>query len=162
MLAQETSNVDLALKLDWTQPGLSAAYTQIIQELTIVNGEKVLILYRGTDETIIELMKKNQDGHLYAVLGGENEEDQLNGWSTSNLTFIYSQLTNLPIPDKHLDRVLVVYSATLFEFKEDIIKEICRILKPGGVFDVLYFDIKEKINGYYFEIKKEDYLRNQE
>jgi len=54
-----------------------------------------------------------------------------------------------------------VYSATLFKFKKVIIKEVCRVLKSGGIFNVLYFDQKEKVNAYYFEIKKDDYLKSQ-
>jgi len=165
MLIKEETGVEPAISLNLVQPGLGEAYNQLIQELPIMNGEKVLILDRGTSEATRGIMARNQDGHLSVLLGlTENEEDEeeMSGWTTAdNLSFLYSPLTDLPIPDASLDRVVGVYSATLFEFKKVIIKEVCRVLKSGGVFNVLYFDQKEKVNSYYFEIKKEDYIKNQ-
>jgi len=165
MLIKEESGVESAISLNLVQPGLGQAYNQLIQELPIMNGEKVLTLDRGTDEATRGIVARNRDGHLYVLLGltdNEEEDEEMSGWSIAdNLSFLYSPLTNLPIPDAFLDRVVGVYSATLFKFKKVIIKEVCRVLKSGGIFNVLYFDQKEKVNAYYFEIKKEDYLKSQ-
>lgn len=163
MVIREESEMEFTVSSNLDQSGLEGAYNQIIQEIPIVNGEKILTLDRGTIEATKGIMARNQDGHLYVVLGEiENEKDQMNGWMTdSNLTFLYSPPTELPIPDAFLDRVVGIYSSTLFKLKKDIIKEVCRILKSGGVFNLLYFDQKEKVNPYYFEIKKEDYVRSQ-
>ena len=165
MLIKEKSEVEPAISLNLTQPGLGEAYNQLIQELPIMNGEKVLTLDRGTNEATKGIMARNQDGHLYVLLGltdNEEEDEEMNGWTIAdNLSFLYSPLTNLPIPDTFLDRVVCVYSATLFKFKKAIIQEVCRVLKAGGIFNVLYFDQKEKINAYYFEIKKEDCIKSQ-
>lgn len=164
MMLPNESGVESTRVLDLDQSGLGKAYNQLIEEVPIVNGEKVLTLYRGTWEATRGIIKRNRDGHLYMILGVvENEDDQVNGWSADgNLTFIYSRLTDLPIPDASLDRVVGVYSADFFKFKEEIVKEVCRVLKPGGVFNILYFDQKDEVNGYYFEIKKENYIMNHE
>ena len=163
MVIREESEIECNVSSNLDQPGLERAYNQLIQELPIINGEKVLTLDRGTFEATEGIMARNQDGHLYVVLGEiENEKGQMNGWSADcNLTFLYSPLTELPIPDAFLDRVVGIYSTTLFKFKKAIVKEVCRILKSGGVFNLLYFDQKEKVNAYYFEIKKEDYITSQ-
>jgi len=141
------------------QTRLVDAYNQLITELPIVDEQKVLSLCRGTWESARRIMERNPNGHLYVVLGpGDEDEKQIAGWTQSrNLTFLYSHLTELPLPDAFLDRVIIVYSAILFKFKQAIVKEVCRVLKPGGIFYVLYFNVNEIANACYFEVKKDYY-----
>jgi len=146
-----------SLTLDQTR--LEDAYNHLIMELPIADGLKVLTLCRGTLESVRGITERNPNGHLYVVLGpGDKDEKPLEGWTQSrNLTFLYSRLTELALPDAFLDRVIIVYSSVLFKFKQAIVKEVCRVLKPGGIFYVLYFNVNEIANACYFEIKKDYY-----
>jgi len=156
---QEESQAESAQLLNLDQSRLEDAYNQLIMELPIVDGQKVLTLCRGTQESAQGIIERNPKGHLYVVLGpSDKDEKQMAGWTQSrNLTFLYSRLTELPLPDIFLDRVVIVYSAVLFKFKQAIVKEVCRVLKPGGIFYVLYFNVNEIDNACYFEIKKDYY-----
>ncbi len=159
MSLQEESQAESAQLLDLDQTRLEDTYNQLIMELPIVDGQKVLTLCRGTRQSAQGIIKRNPNGHLYVVLGPSDKDGkQMAGWTQScNLTFLYSRLTELPLPDIFLDRVVIVYSDILFKFKQAIVKEVCRVLKPGGVFYVLYFNVNEIAEACYFEIKKDYY-----
>ncbi|MEW5801933.1 MAG: methyltransferase domain-containing protein [bacterium] len=159
MPLQEKSRAESPLLSNVDQSRLEESYNQLIRELSIFDGQKVLTLCRGTWESAQDIVKRNPNGQLYVVVGpGDREGRQISGWTQSrNMTFLYSRLTELPLPDAFLDRVIVIYSAILFKFKQAIVKEVCRVLKPGGIFYVLYFDVKEINNACYFEIRKDYY-----
>ncbi|MEW6378891.1 MAG: class I SAM-dependent methyltransferase [bacterium] len=167
MSLSEESHMDNVLLSDLDKSKLEEAYNQLMRQIPIVDGQRVLTLCRGTREAAQGMVERNEKGHLYVILGSpdERENEKAAGWTQRhNLTFLYARLTELPMPDAFFDRVVIAYSPVIFQCKQAIVKEVCRVLKPGGIFYVLYFDLKEIANACYFEIRKDYYpvVRRQE
>ncbi|MCL6584588.1 MAG: methyltransferase domain-containing protein [bacterium] len=165
MVSSHRSPEENILLSETDRAKLEEAYNRLIKEMPIVDGQRVLSLCRGTWDSIRHIIERNRNGHLYVVLGpdvlvaGKRESKRLAGLrQDGNLTFLCCPMTKLPLPDAFFDRVVAVYSPVLFQCKQAIVKEVCRVLKPGGIFSVLYFEVKELANAHCFEIRKDYYL----
>lgn len=58
------------------------------------------------------------------------------------MTFVHGDAENLPFPDESFDAVINVEAAHLYPDYPRFLREVARVLRPGGHF--LYADLRER------------------
>ena len=62
------------------------------------------------------------------------------------VSFLVADAGQIPVPDASMDRVLCFSAWPHFPDPDAVIKELLRLLKPGGRLHVWHVDSREKIN----------------
>lgn len=69
---------------------------------------------------------------------------------------VQANAENLPFPDRHFDRALIAFGLRNVTFKERALRELHRVLKPGGRVSVLEFS---RVRGALLERAYDSYSR---
>jgi ubiquinone/menaquinone biosynthesis C-methylase UbiE len=62
------------------------------------------------------------------------------------VNFLTADARSIPVPDASIDRVICFSAWPHFPDPEPVIKELLRVLKPGGRLHIWHVDSREKIN----------------
>jgi len=104
----------------------------------IHEGQKVLDVCSGTGELSFLLAQKV--GPKGSVIGADFCDNMLAlarkkaGGKWSNVSFIFSDAKKLPFPDQCFDAVTVSFGMRNIPDTQLALREICRVLRPGGTF----------------------------
>ncbi|HWR72658.1 MAG TPA: bifunctional demethylmenaquinone methyltransferase/2-methoxy-6-polyprenyl-1,4-benzoquinol methylase UbiE [Nitrospirota bacterium] len=104
----------------------------------IREGQKVLDVCSGTGELSFLLAQKV--GPNGSVIGADFCNNMLAlarkkaGGNWSNVSFIFSDAKKLPFPDQSFDAVTVSFGMRNIPDTQLALREICRVLRPGGAF----------------------------
>ena len=107
-----------------------------LSTIEVKPGQKVLDVCAGTNAVGIALLQKEPSLEVYAV--DRSEEMQQVGQAQAKALGFYIDSTitdvhKLPYPDNHFDVVTISFASRHLRLIE-VVKEIKRVLKPGGHF----------------------------
>jgi ubiquinone/menaquinone biosynthesis C-methylase UbiE len=114
----------------------------LIREITIPENPAVLDVACGTGITTIELAKKcNGQGTFYGIDLSqsmlEKAEQNSSELGLSNTHFMKMDAQNLKFPDSMFNIVICSMSFQFFPDQKKAIREMHRVLKPGGIVAIL-------------------------
>ncbi len=115
----------------------SAATEAIVQAAQVKPGMRVLDLASGTGEPALALAKAvGSDGHVTATDLGPGmitiAEENAQEAGLVNMTFRQADAHSLPFSDRTFDRVTCRFGVMYFAAHGQALREIYRVLKPGG------------------------------
>ncbi|MBU0482904.1 MAG: methyltransferase domain-containing protein [Proteobacteria bacterium] len=126
--------------LDALPPATTESFTGVSNVSVfaeIPNGATVVDLGCGTGvDSLIAAQKTGASGQVlgidFSLSMLKKGRRAIRATETNNLTFLCADAERLPLLDKTVDRVMVNGIFNLNPDRAEIIKEIYRILKPGG------------------------------
>ena len=118
-------------KLDW----YSGILREWIAGLDLTPKSKILELGSGPGNLSADLANMN-----YRVIGADKSARMIAYASKleTNAKFIQADALNLPMEDNEFDAVLLASLINLVPDRALLLKEISRVLKPGGTISVLF------------------------
>ncbi len=111
--------------------------TSTIERLKLPGGAKVLDVACGTGASALPAARAVGDnGHVTAADLAENllklGREKAAGSGLKNIEFIKGDMTSLGYPDEHFDAVICVFGIFFVPDMESLLKELWRMVKPGG------------------------------
>ena len=122
---------------------------KVVQMIADTNPENILDIATGTGDLIINLAKKTEATQL---IGLDISEGMLSvGRKKINsdgleerIQMVQADSENMPFDDNSFDAITVAFGVRNFEHLEKGLKEIRRVLKPGGIFVILETSVPTK------------------
>ena len=109
------------------------------------SGQRVLDLAGGTGD-LAKAFTKKVGAEGFVVLADINAEMLKCGRErlrdagiVSNITYVQADAENLPFPDNHFDCITIAFGLRNVTCKEEALRSMYRVLKPGGRLLVLEF-----------------------
>ena len=100
------------------------------------------------------LQKLGPDGKIYGIDMSKGElEAAHKKISASNVEFLCEEAQRLSLPDNSVDMILSSLAFMLMKPVEPVVREIARILRPGGIFAATIL-IPSKEDSLYFQFAK--------
>lgn len=122
----------------------------LLNMLRFRSGESVLEIGCGSGWLLEPLALKIAPGRLYALdFSGEMLRKAAMKQLSSPLTIIYAGAEDIPLPDRTVDRVLMINTFSQFSEPELVISEISRVLRRGGRLDIKYFFSRKEVNVHH-------------
>lgn len=125
------------------------------------NPETILDVATGTGDLAIALAKKNPQAKItgFDLSNGMLEHGRVKVAEknlSDQIEMIQGDAENMPFDDNTFDAITVAFGVRNFETLEKGLKEIHRVLKPGGKFVILEFSQPEKfpmkqLYNFYFK-----------
>lgn len=133
---------------------------QAIDRLKSANPQVILDVATGTADMAIEMTKRLSPK---AIMGLDISKEMLKVGEQkitkkglkNIITLMHGDSENLPFPDNSFDAITVAYGVRNFENLEKGLREMNRVLKPGGTVIILEFSkptafpFKQAFNGYF-------------
>ena len=144
---------DIAVKYDFLNHFFTANLDKVWRRKIIkyikskaVKHEAIVDLASGTGDMAIELLKLNP-GKIYAFDISPKMLDVLRKKNTdSRMVIETAESEKMPVENSSIDVVTIAFGIRNFENMEKSLKEINRVLKPGGMLVVLEMFNLEKRN----------------
>jgi ubiquinone/menaquinone biosynthesis C-methylase UbiE len=116
--------------------------------LAVEPGEQVIDLGCGTGALLGCLLEHlGPQGRVHAVdFSPRMIEKAKAKHQDDRVSFLVADAGKIPVPDASMDRVLCFSAWPHFPDPDAVIKELLRLLKPGGRLHVWHVDSREKIN----------------
>jgi SAM-dependent methyltransferase len=150
--AQSTEQFKEMILQEWTDQGTVAAWRKwhpqfvvqtaaakdaIVEAIEVKRGMQVLDLASGTGEPALTLAElAGSEGHVTATDLGPGmlatAEENARQAGLNNMTFLQADAHALPFPDQSFDRVTCRFGVMYFADSFQALREIYRVLKPGG------------------------------
>ncbi|MAE07262.1 MAG: bifunctional demethylmenaquinone methyltransferase/2-methoxy-6-polyprenyl-1,4-benzoquinol methylase UbiE [Bacteroidetes bacterium] len=158
---------DIAPNYDFLNHFLSAGIDiqwrkKVRRILAHTNPKKILDVATGTGDLAIELSKLNADQIVGVDIATEmlaiGREKITNKGLEKIIELEEGDAENLLFPDNSFDAITVAFGVRNFENLNSGLKEMCRVLRPGGIVAVLEFSkpkafpIKQLYNFYFRNI----------
>lgn len=120
----------------------------ILSFLQVESGQTVLDAGTGTGVLIPFLLEKvGAEGKIYAVdSAAQMLQKAKTKYPEANLRFILADLGKVPLDDASVDRVICYSLYPHLDDKVKILRELARILKPGGKLLIAHSNGREHIN----------------
>lgn len=110
------------------------SYSHLIDSVPLADGMTILDLACGNGPLIQELLKRHSPSKVYGVdLALAEIEAAKQRIHHPTVSFIQASADRLPISDASVDVVFCHMAFMLFKPIEPVLRELARILKPGGV-----------------------------
>ncbi|MFV1997377.1 MAG: class I SAM-dependent methyltransferase [Acidiferrobacterales bacterium] len=145
----------IAEKFDMWLPQLQDAGDALIERLAAQSGDRVIDIASGTGEPALTLARKmggnieivgvDAAQGMVTVANQKVARQELKGISFSTMS-----AESLTYDDNSFDRVLCRFGVMLFEDSLAGIKEMYRVLKPGGRFAISVWNTPEKMPTLYW------------
>ncbi len=158
---------NIAGKYDFLNHFLSLGIDKVwrkkaIKKLKKANPQRILDIACGTGDFSIEALKLNPKEIIGIDISKEMLKvgvEKIKKKKLENtITLKLGDSENLEFEDNYFDAAIVAFGVRNFENLQKGLKEICRVLKPEGVFIVLefskrkYFAFKQFYNFYFLRI----------
>ncbi len=119
---------------------------QLVREVFRHNPKIVLDVATGTGDLAIAIAKKSSEIDVVGVDIAPNmleiaRKKVADIDLDKRISLVLGSALNLPFPNNNFDAVIVAFGVRNFENLSLGLKEIFRVLKPGGVFCVLEFSV---------------------
>lgn len=134
---------------------------KVVKMVTDTNPKTILDVATGTGDLAIALAKKNPQAKItgFDLSAGMLEHGRkkiANKSLSEQIEMIQGDAENMPFEDDTFDAITVAFGVRNFETLEKGLKEIHRVLKPGGIFVILEFSQPEKfpmkqLYNFYFK-----------
>ncbi len=129
----------IAEKFDMWLPHIAPAGEAMLQAIDIKSGDRVLDVASGTGEPALTLAARM--GDAITVVGTDAAAGMVRAAQGKvaksgmrNIQFKCMPAEALAFPDNHFDIVISRFGAMLFQDSAQGLKEMARVLKPGGQF----------------------------
>ena len=111
---------------------------KMVRQVTSSGARKVLDVACGTGDVSIALSKKGLD-----VTGVDISRNMLAiaKVKAPDITFTYGDASALPFDEGSFDSVTIAFGIRNFDKRPDCIRDILRVLKPGGLLCIVEFSI---------------------
>lgn len=146
---------DITEKFDVWIPYLAPVGEALLQALDTQAGDKVLDVGTGTGELALTLAR-TLDGEV-DVTGIDAAEGMINVAqqkaqleNLAGVQFEAMQDAVLRYPDEHFDGLLCQFGVMLFEFPVQGMKEMYRVLRPGGHYSLAVWSTAETMRTLYW------------
>jgi len=129
-----------ALFLEWP--------SRVLQAARVEKGQSVLDVACGTGALALAAAERTgEDGY---VAGLDINEGMLGvaRRKSSTIDWRLGRAEELPFPDNHFDAVASQFGLMFFEDRQQAVREMTRVLKPGGRFAVAVWDSLDHTPGY--------------
>jgi len=122
---------------------------KVAAELEKYHPESVLDLACGTAELALAIKKQNPEGFITGVDVAEKmlalaAEKIIKADAGNELSLAKADIEQMPFRDNSFEAASIAFGIRNLEQRAKGLKEICRVLKPGGVLAVLEFSMPEK------------------
>lgn len=129
---------------------------EIVKNIKRTNAasEKILDLASGTGDLTFELLALNPEAIIAADISEKMLEIQRKKIASDKLKLVIADASNLPFENNYFDIVTIGFGIRNFEHLEKSLKEIKRVLKPGGRLIILEMfkasGVKTRLFNLYF------------
>lgn len=125
-------------------------------------ADTVLDIGCGGGNTLARMAERVMEGHLVGIDYAEASVEASRAFNaplveSGRMEILHASVEALPFADAHFDKITTVESFYFWPNPEESLREVARVLKPGGTFllladiygrDDLPKDIQEKVAGY--------------
>ena len=125
-------------------------------------GDTVLDIGCGGGNTLARMAERVTEGHLVGIDYAETSVEASRAFNAAlvesgRMEILHGSVENLPFADAHFDAAVTVESFYFWPNPEACLKEVARVVKPGGTFlllaeiyerDDLPAETRAKIAGY--------------
>ena len=129
---------EIAEKFDLWLPQIAPVGEALIEALAAAPGDKILDLASGTGEPALTLAKRSPHTEIIGIDAAPAmvavAQKKATAEQLKNIRFHTMAAENLDFGDESFDRILCRFGVMLFEDPLKGVKEIQRVLKPGGHF----------------------------
>lgn len=102
----------------------------------------IVDLASGTGDLLVQL--KSLSAEKYYAIDPADEMLSIAKRKINNAVFVKSYAENIPLIDKFTDLVTVAFGIRNFSDPDKALREIMRILKPGGVLAIMELNVPKK------------------
>jgi ubiquinone/menaquinone biosynthesis C-methylase UbiE len=130
-------------------PALFEEWTErVLQAARIVPSQSILDVACGTG--VLTLAAAETAGPAAGVIGLDINQGMLAvaQKKSTSIEWKYGRAENLPFPDDHFDAVISQFGLMFFDDRRAAIREMLRVLKPGGRIAVAVWESLDKTPGY--------------
>ena len=128
-------------------------YPFMLNEVIHIFGDEVLDLGCGTGAFMKDVLSEDSHRHVVGVDISENMISQAKRKLKDKAVFLLADAQDIPLADHSIDLIYCIDSFHHYPHPELVLKELHRILKPGGTFllgeGYLPFLGRMMMNGYY-------------
>ncbi len=126
---------------------------QIMSRAGIKRGERVLDVGCGTG-VLLPLLQQavEEEGEVVALDFSTRMLNEAERKFGSEFKYVHAHAESMPANDAYFDVVMCFAVFPHFENKEDALREIYRVLKPGGRLIIAHADSREKINSFHGKV----------
>jgi ubiquinone/menaquinone biosynthesis C-methylase UbiE len=136
-----------------------------LEQLNLIKGDHILEIGFGNGKYIYEIAQQNQNG---IIAGVDYSKTMVQEAKKKNQTFIHQSIVHIkhgtsdqiPFENNYFDKVYTVNTIYFWQHPENDLKEMLRVLKPGGKLLISFVSKKrmEKIafTKYQFRLYEPD------
>ena len=139
----------IAEKFDLWLPHIEPVGNAMLNVLAVKPGEKILDIASGTGEPALTLARRENDVSITGVDAAEGmvnvAQNKVKKENLNNISFSTMPVENLEYSDNLFDHVICRFGVMLFEDPLAGLKEMYRVLKPGGTFVIAVWGERDKM-----------------
>jgi ubiquinone/menaquinone biosynthesis C-methylase UbiE len=147
----------MAEKFDMWLPQIKPVGDALIERLQAQSGDKILDLASGTGEPALTLARQMEDITILGVDAAEGmirvANQKVESEGLKNISFDTMPAESLTFDDNSFDRILCRFGVMLFEDSLQGLKEMYRVLKPGGRFSLAVWSTPETMPTMHWSYK---------
>ncbi len=143
---------------------LSLLIAKIIKIARIQKGEKVLDAGCGTG-ILLPFLKEatGKNGEVVGLDFSNNMLKRAQKKFGKEFRYIQADIEDTPLEDSYFDKIVIFNSFPHFSDKENALREMGRVLKPGGGLLIVHSESRKRVNAFHRKIGgavKSDILPN--
>ncbi len=127
--------------LDKLSPKVSSSREKVIDKIDLDSDDRVLDVGGGTGKLLRSIQEDEDDLEMYLL----DESRRMMKAQSFSGNRILGKACMMPFPSSYFDLVLCVDALHHFRRKEKSLREMDRVLRPGGEIIILEFDPKSPL-----------------